>query len=168
MGVPIGDLNNTKSITVTHKKSHMKLQFIDAENLFGPMTLKACVKDYDNKSEHKDVFPYQIIDSKNWNEQLMKTKPFEYEDFKSQLKGGYSITKDDDKQTYYSDFDINADYSNPNSKAKPFALTARYWKNKCYHHKQQDYKADRGTDKNVAADDSDSYKELFETLICSI
>ncbi|KAA6359894.1 MAG: hypothetical protein EZS28_044579, partial [Streblomastix strix] len=38
MGVPIGDLNNTKSITVTHKKSHMKLQFIDAENLFGPMS----------------------------------------------------------------------------------------------------------------------------------
>ncbi|KAA6366580.1 MAG: hypothetical protein EZS28_037894 [Streblomastix strix] len=37
MGVPIGDLNNIKSITVTHKKSHMKLQFIDAENLFGPM-----------------------------------------------------------------------------------------------------------------------------------
>ncbi|KAA6396568.1 MAG: hypothetical protein EZS28_007901 [Streblomastix strix] len=53
MGVPIGDLNNTKSITVTHKKSHMKLQFIDAENLFGPMTLKACVIDYGDKTEHK-------------------------------------------------------------------------------------------------------------------
>ncbi|KAA6375386.1 MAG: hypothetical protein EZS28_029087 [Streblomastix strix] len=39
-GIPIGDLRNTKSITVTHKKLHMKLQFIDAENLFGPMTLK--------------------------------------------------------------------------------------------------------------------------------
>ncbi|KAA6394111.1 MAG: hypothetical protein EZS28_010361 [Streblomastix strix] len=51
---PICDLNNTKSITVTHKKSHMKLQFIDAENLFGLMTLKACVKDYGDKSEHKD------------------------------------------------------------------------------------------------------------------
>ncbi|KAA6370641.1 MAG: hypothetical protein EZS28_033832 [Streblomastix strix] len=65
MGVLIGDLNNTKSITVTHKKSHMKLQFIDAENLFGPMILKACVKDYGDKSEHKDVFPYEIINSNN-------------------------------------------------------------------------------------------------------
>jgi hypothetical protein len=46
MGVPIGDLNNTKSITVTYKKSNMKLQFIDAENLFGPIIFKACVKDY--------------------------------------------------------------------------------------------------------------------------
>ncbi|KAA6386777.1 MAG: hypothetical protein EZS28_017696 [Streblomastix strix] len=95
MGVPIGSLNNTNSITVTHKKSHMKLQFIDAENLFGPMTLKACVKDYGDKTEHKDVFPYEIINPKNWNEVLMKTEPFEYEDFKSQLKGGYSFIKDE-------------------------------------------------------------------------
>ncbi|KAA6312714.1 MAG: hypothetical protein EZS28_055878, partial [Streblomastix strix] len=86
VGVPIGDLNNIKSITVTHKKSHMKLQFIDAENLFGPMTLKACVKDYGEKSEHKDVFPYETINSKNQTEVQMKTEPFEYEDFKSQLK----------------------------------------------------------------------------------
>ncbi|KAA6400983.1 MAG: hypothetical protein EZS28_003495 [Streblomastix strix] len=216
MGVPIGDLSNTKSITVTHKKSYMKFQFVDAENLFGPMTLKACVKDYGDKSEHKDVFPYQIINSKNWNKVLMKTQPFDCEDFKSQLKGGYSITKDEydqylidfktfinrleylkyykindteimvksimnlidtfeqfnndvlhyisiascayatkhystyftskfnlesEKQTYYSDFDINADYSNPNPKAKPFELTAGYRKNKCNHYKQQDYKA---------------------------
>ncbi|KAA6359568.1 MAG: hypothetical protein EZS28_044905 [Streblomastix strix] len=243
MGVPIGDLNNTKSITVTNKKSHMKLQFIDAENLFGPMTLKACVKDYGDKTEHKDVFPYEIINSKNWNEVLMKTDPFEYEDFKSQLKGGYSITKDEydqylidfkrftnrleylkyynindteimvkslmnlidtfeqfnidvlhyisiascayatkhystyfpskfilesDKQTYYSDIDIKADYSNPNPNAKPFVLTAGYWKNKCYHYKQQDYKAGRETEKNVTADDYDYYKRLFETSVCSI
>ncbi|KAA6308555.1 MAG: hypothetical protein EZS28_056667, partial [Streblomastix strix] len=39
MGVLIGDLNNTKSISVTHKKSQMILQFIDAENLFGPREL---------------------------------------------------------------------------------------------------------------------------------
>ncbi|KAA6377597.1 MAG: hypothetical protein EZS28_026877 [Streblomastix strix] len=243
MGVPIGDLKNTKSITVTHKKSHMKLQFIDAENLFGPMTLKACVKDYGDKTVYKDVFPYEIINSKNWNEILMKTELFEYEDFKSSLKGGYSITKDEydqylidfkrftnrleylknynindteimvkplmnlidtfeqfnidvlhyisiascayatkhystyfpskfnlenDKQTYYSDFDINADYSNPNPKAKPFELTAGYWKNKCYHYKQQDYKAGRETEKNVTADDYDYFKRLFETSACSI
>ncbi|KAA6391373.1 MAG: hypothetical protein EZS28_013102 [Streblomastix strix] len=242
MGVPIDSLNNTKSITVTHKKSHMKLQFIDAENLFGPMTLKACVKDYGDKSEHKDVFPYELINSKNWNEVLMKTEPFEYEDFKSQLKGGYSITKDEydqylidfkrftnrlnylkyynindteimikslmnlidtfeqfnidvlhyisiascayakkhystyfpskfnlesDKQTYYEDFDITADYSNPNPNAKPFELTAGYWKNKCYHYKQQDYKAGRETEKNVTADDYDYYKNLFSTSVCS-
>ncbi|KAA6319776.1 MAG: hypothetical protein EZS28_054777, partial [Streblomastix strix] len=105
MGVPIGSLNNTKSITVTHKKSHMKLQFIDAENLFGPMTLKACVKDYGDKSEHKDVFPYELINSKNWNEVLMKTEPFEYEDFKSQFKGGYSITKDEDYGQAINEFD---------------------------------------------------------------
>ncbi|KAA6312389.1 MAG: hypothetical protein EZS28_055932, partial [Streblomastix strix] len=103
MGAPIGGLNNTKSITVTHKKSNMKLQFIDAENLFGPMTLKACVKDYGDKTEHKDVFPYELINSKNWYEVLMKTDPFEYEDFKSQLKGGYSITKDEYDQ-YLIDF----------------------------------------------------------------
>ncbi|KAA6366439.1 MAG: hypothetical protein EZS28_038034 [Streblomastix strix] len=105
MGVPIGDLNNTKSVTVTHKKSHMKLQFIDAENLFGLMTLKACVKDYGDKTEQKDVFPYEIINSKNWNDVLMKAEPFEYEDFKSQLKGGYSITKDEYDQ-YLIDFKI--------------------------------------------------------------
>ncbi|KAA6366537.1 MAG: hypothetical protein EZS28_037936 [Streblomastix strix] len=108
MSVSIGDPNNTKSITVIHKKSHMKLQFIDAENLFGPMTLKACVKDYVDKSEHKDVFPYEIINSKNWNEVLMKTEPFDDEDFKSYLKGCYSITKDeydqylDDQMTFNS------------------------------------------------------------------
>ncbi|KAA6381239.1 MAG: hypothetical protein EZS28_023234 [Streblomastix strix] len=243
MGVPIGSLNNTKSITVTHNKSHMKLQFIDAENLFGPMTLKACIKDYGDKSEHKDVFPYEIINSKNQNEVLMKTEPFEYDDFKSKLKGGYSITEDEydqylidfkrftnrldylkyyningteimvkplmnlidtfeqfnidvlhyisiascayatkhystyfpskfnlesDKQTYYEDFDINTDYSNPNHNAKPFELTAGYWKNKCYHYKQQDYKAGRETEKNVTADDYDYYKRLFETSVCSI
>ncbi|KAA6396467.1 MAG: hypothetical protein EZS28_008004, partial [Streblomastix strix] len=66
--VPISDLNNTKSITVTNKKSHMKQQFIDTENLFEPMTLKDCMKDYGDKSEHKDIFPYEIINSKNWNE----------------------------------------------------------------------------------------------------
>ncbi|KAA6379505.1 MAG: hypothetical protein EZS28_024968, partial [Streblomastix strix] len=243
MGVPIGDLNNTKSITVTHKKAHMKLQFIEAENLFGPMTLKACVKDYGDQSEHKDVFPNEIINSKNQNEVLMKTDPFEYENFKSQLKGGYSITKDvydqylidfkrftyrleylkyynindteimvkplmnlidtfeqfnidilhyfsiascayatkhyltyfpskfnleSDKQTYYSDFDITADYSNPNPKAKAFELTAGYWKNKCNHYKQQDYKAGIETEKNVTADDYDYNKKLFEKSVCSI
>ncbi|KAA6399793.1 MAG: hypothetical protein EZS28_004683 [Streblomastix strix] len=40
MGAPIDDLNNSKSITVTYNRSHMKLQFYDAENLFGTMTLK--------------------------------------------------------------------------------------------------------------------------------
>ncbi|KAA6370068.1 MAG: hypothetical protein EZS28_034405, partial [Streblomastix strix] len=263
MGVPTGSLNNSKSITVTHKKSHMKLQFIDAENLFGSMTLKACVKDYGDKSEHKDVFPYELINSKNWNEVLMKTEPFEYEDFKSQLKGGYSITKDEydqylidfkrfsnrldylkyynindteimvkplmnltdtfeqfnidvlhyisiascayatkhystyfpskfnlesdilvesdinkspicskldlhAKQTYYEDFDINSDYSNPNPNAKPFELTVGYWKSKCYHYKQQDYNAGRETEKNVTTDDYDYYKNLFSTSVCSI
>ncbi|KAA6401107.1 MAG: hypothetical protein EZS28_003365 [Streblomastix strix] len=73
-----------------------------------------------------------------------------------------------DKQTYYFDFDINADYSNPNPKAKLFELTARYWKNKCYQYKQQDYKAGRETEKNVTADDYDYYKRLFETSVCSI
>ncbi|KAA6369921.1 MAG: hypothetical protein EZS28_034552 [Streblomastix strix] len=211
MGVPIGSLNNTKSITVTHKKSHMKLQFIDAENLFGPMTLKACVKDYGDQSEHKDVFPYEIINSKNWNEVLMKTEPFEYEDCKSQLKGGYSITREEYDQylidfkrftnrldylkyyniseteimvkplmnlidtseqfnidIYYEDFDINADYSDPNPNAKPFELTTGYWKNKCYRYKQQDYNGGRETEKNVTADDYDYYKRLFETSVCSI
>ncbi|KAA6357934.1 MAG: hypothetical protein EZS28_046539, partial [Streblomastix strix] len=67
------------------------------------MTLKTCVKDYGDKSEHKDVFPYEVINSKNWIEILMKTEPFEYEDFKSQLKGGYSITKDEYDQ-YSVDF----------------------------------------------------------------
>ncbi|KAA6403510.1 MAG: hypothetical protein EZS28_000956 [Streblomastix strix] len=209
---PIGDLNNTKSITVTNKKSQMKLQFIDAENLFGPMTLKACVKNYSDKSERKDVFPYEIINSKNLKEVLMKTEPLECEDFKSQLKGGYSITKDEydsylvnfkrftnrlkylkyyntscayatnhfstyfpskfylesDKQTYYSDFDINADYFNPNSNVKPFVLTAWCSKNKCYHYQQQDYIVGRETEKNVTADDYDYYKKLFETSVCSI
>ncbi|KAA6386873.1 MAG: hypothetical protein EZS28_017600, partial [Streblomastix strix] len=223
--------------------SQMKLQYIDAENLFGPMTLKACVKDYGDKSEHKDVFPYEIINSKNWNEVLMKTEPFDYEDFKSLLKGCYSNTKDEfdqyladfmiftnrleylkyynindtevmvkplinlidtfeqlnidvlhyisiascayatkhystyfpskfnlesDKQTYYSDFNINADYTNPNPNAKFFVLTAGYWKNKCYHYKQQDYKAGRETEKNVTADDYDYYKRLFETSVSQI
>ncbi|KAA6394557.1 MAG: hypothetical protein EZS28_009917 [Streblomastix strix] len=100
MDVPIGDLNNTKSITVTHKKSHMKLQFIDAENLFGSITLKACVKDYGDNSEHKDVFLYEVINSKNWKEILVKTEPFEYEELKPYLKGGYSITKDDYDQQF--------------------------------------------------------------------
>ncbi|KAA6387549.1 MAG: hypothetical protein EZS28_016928, partial [Streblomastix strix] len=72
-----------------------------------------------------------------------------------------------DKQTYYSDFDINADYSNPNPNAKPFELTAGYWKNKCYHYKQQDYKAGRETQKNVTADDYSYYKKLFKTSVCS-
>ncbi|KAA6360653.1 MAG: hypothetical protein EZS28_043820, partial [Streblomastix strix] len=38
-----------------------------------------CVKDYGDKSEHKDVFPYEIINSYNWKEVLMKTEPFEFE-----------------------------------------------------------------------------------------
>ncbi|KAA6372176.1 MAG: hypothetical protein EZS28_032297 [Streblomastix strix] len=191
MGVLIGDLNNTKSITVIHKKSHMKLQFIDAENLFGPMTLKVCVKDYGDKSEHKDVFFYEVIHSKNWKEVLVKTEPFEYDDFNSQLKGAscahatkhysthfpsqFNLESDkpvgsgiNAKQAYYEDFDINADYSNPNSQTKPFVLSAGYWKNKCYHYKQQDYKAGRETEKNVTADNYDYYKKLFETSVCSI
>ncbi|KAA6401894.1 MAG: hypothetical protein EZS28_002578 [Streblomastix strix] len=73
----------------------MKLQFIDAENLFGPKTLKACVKDYGEKSQDKEVFLYEIINSKNWKEIFVKTEPFEYEDFKSQLNGGQYITKDE-------------------------------------------------------------------------
>ncbi|KAA6356577.1 MAG: hypothetical protein EZS28_047896, partial [Streblomastix strix] len=81
----------------------MKLQFNYAENLFGPMTLQACIKDCDDKSEHKDVFPYEIINSNNWKEVLMKTEPFEYEDFNSKHKGRYSFTKDEDDQ-YLIDF----------------------------------------------------------------
>ncbi|KAA6390765.1 MAG: hypothetical protein EZS28_013709 [Streblomastix strix] len=73
-----------------------------------------------------------------------------------------------DKQTYYSDFDIIADYLKPNPKVKPFKLTAGQWKNKCYNYKQQGYKAGRETEKNVTADDYDYYKRLFETSICSI
>ncbi|KAA6397886.1 MAG: hypothetical protein EZS28_006587 [Streblomastix strix] len=103
MVVPVGDLNNTKSIIVTYKKQLIKLQIVGAENLFGLMTLKACVKDYCDKSGHKDVFSNEIINSKNWKEVLMKTEPFEYEDFQSQLKGGCSITKDEYNQ-YLVDF----------------------------------------------------------------
>ncbi|KAA6362051.1 MAG: hypothetical protein EZS28_042422 [Streblomastix strix] len=73
-----------------------------------------------------------------------------------------------DKQQYYEDFDINVDYSNPNPNAKLFILATGYWKNKCYHYKQQDYKAGRETEKNVTADDYDYYKSLFETSVCSI
>ncbi|KAA6366526.1 MAG: hypothetical protein EZS28_037947, partial [Streblomastix strix] len=177
MGMLIGDLNNTKSITVIHKKSHMKLQFIDAENQFVPMTLEACVKHYGDNSKHKDVFPYEIINSKNWKEVLMKTEPFEQGDFKSQLKMAscayatkhYSnnfpsqFNLESDKHVYYEDFDITADYSNPNLQAKLFVLTEWYWKIMCYNYKQQDYKAGRETEKNVTADDYDYYKKLFET-----
>ncbi|KAA6360087.1 MAG: hypothetical protein EZS28_044386, partial [Streblomastix strix] len=60
MGVPIGDLNNTKSITVSHKKLHMKLYFIDAQNLFAPTTSQICVKYQSDKSEHKDEFLNEI------------------------------------------------------------------------------------------------------------
>ncbi|KAA6375298.1 MAG: hypothetical protein EZS28_029175 [Streblomastix strix] len=226
MGVPIGDLNNTKSITVTHKKLHMKLQFIDAENVFGPMTLKACVKDYGDKSEHKDIFLYEIINSKNLKDILVKNEPFDYKDFKSQLKRRFTnrleylkyynindteimvkplmnlidtfeqfnidvlhyisiascayatkhystyfpskFNPESDRQTYYEDFDINADYSNLNPKAKPFELTELYWKNKCYHYKQQDYKAGREIDKNITPNDYDYYKRLIETSVRSI
>ncbi|KAA6372759.1 MAG: hypothetical protein EZS28_031714 [Streblomastix strix] len=112
MGVPIGDLNNSKSITVPYKKFHMKFQFIDAENLFGPMTLKACVKDYEDQSEHKDVFPYEIINQMNWKEVLVKIDSFEYEDFKSQLKGSFSLTKDkyDQNFVYFKRFNNRLDY----------------------------------------------------------
>ncbi|KAA6315663.1 MAG: hypothetical protein EZS28_055384, partial [Streblomastix strix] len=52
---------------------------------------------------------------------------------------------------YYEDFDINADYSNPNPNAKPFELTVG-----------------RETEKNVSPDDYDYYKQLFETSVCPI
>ncbi|KAA6364200.1 MAG: hypothetical protein EZS28_040273, partial [Streblomastix strix] len=72
------------------------------------------------------------------------------------------------KQQYYEDFDINADYFDPNPKVKPFELTTGYWKNKCYHYKQQDCKAGRETEKNVTANKYDYYKRLFETSVYSI
>ncbi|KAA6399003.1 MAG: hypothetical protein EZS28_005475 [Streblomastix strix] len=138
--VPIGDLINTKSITVTHKKSHMKLQFIDTENLFESMTLKACIKDYGDKSEHKDVFPYEDINSKNWKEILVKTEPFEYENFRDDASCAYATKH---YSTYFpSNFNLEVD--------------------------KQDYKAGRETEKNVTADDYDYYKNLFSTSVCSI
>ncbi|KAA6380563.1 MAG: hypothetical protein EZS28_023910 [Streblomastix strix] len=110
MGVPSGDLGSTKSITIIHKKSHIKLKFVVAENQFGPMTLKACVKDYGYTQEQKYAFPYEFINTKNRKEELMKTEPFEYEWFKSQFKDASCAYAAKHYSTYFpSKFNLEAD-----------------------------------------------------------
>ncbi|KAA6399387.1 MAG: hypothetical protein EZS28_005084 [Streblomastix strix] len=73
MSIPNGDLNNTKSITTCVKDD---MNHVDSNGFRG------------DKSSQEDngILPYEIVNTKNWKEIIMKTEPFEYEDYKLQLK----------------------------------------------------------------------------------
>lgn len=69
------------------KKGLYGLRFIDAQAYVAGGTLKQFVEDFSNGSinESKGVFPYEAINSENYDKVLSKSDPFTHEDFYSYL-----------------------------------------------------------------------------------
>lgn len=106
-----GTLSSLKQFVLISSKYPTKLRFIDAQAFVAGGTLKQFGRDFgtfgcmvdpskacsDSTSEtnsEKGVFPYEVINSENYNDVLSKSEPFKYEDFYSYLNQRNPLSKE--------------------------------------------------------------------------
>ncbi|KAA6362539.1 MAG: hypothetical protein EZS28_041934, partial [Streblomastix strix] len=102
----LGDFSYIKRVEVKHKIIGVTLQFLDAMLFVTKGTLKQFATDFGNgcKNDLKGVFPYDAINTNNYNEVLSQTEPFKKEDFDNKLRkesmtdDAYQIYLEDSKQ----------------------------------------------------------------------
>ena len=98
----IGTLSSLKQFVLISSKYPTKLRFIDAQSFVAGGTLKQFGEDFGNttseKNSSKGVFPYEAINSENYNDVLSKSEPFKYEDFYSYLNQRNPLSKKDYEQ----------------------------------------------------------------------
>ena len=94
----IGTLSSTKQIIIKNNKG-IGLRFIDAMAFVSGGTLKQFGKDFGGiDNSNKGVFPYEAINTDNYDEVLSKSEPFEHKDFFSSLCQNNLLTDDEYKQ----------------------------------------------------------------------
>ena len=107
----IGTASSLKQFILVSKE--VSLRFIDAQAFVAGGTLKQFGIDFGGiNNSAKGVFPYEVINTDNFNEALMKSEPFAYEDFYSQLHQRYLINEEEYKE-YVNDaqrFNTRWDY----------------------------------------------------------
>ena len=92
----IGTATSLKQFILKSSKYPIRLRFIDAQAFVAGGTLKQFGIDFGGISNSsKGVFPYEAINSENYNEVLSKSEPFEYKDFYSYLNQKNPLTKAD-------------------------------------------------------------------------
>ena len=93
----IGTATSLKQFILVSKD--VLLRFIDAQSFIAGGTLKQFGKDFggiDNSA--KGIFPYEAINTENFNEVLSKYDPFEYNDFYSSLTQKHLINETEYEQ----------------------------------------------------------------------
>ncbi len=92
----IGTLSSLKQFVLTSTKYPTKLRFIDAQAFVAGGTLKQFGVDFGGETNsNKGVFPYEALNSDNYNEVLSSTEPFAYDDFYSYLNQRNPLSKED-------------------------------------------------------------------------
>ncbi|KAA6371011.1 MAG: hypothetical protein EZS28_033462, partial [Streblomastix strix] len=120
----IGSSSQAKSIIAKHRYSQIKLKFCDIMVYVQPMTLKDFAQNFGEEAMkqmqeitkeylkllaqarsrgllEKGVFPYEYINTDNFNDVLDNTEPFPQEAFNSTLKN--SSMSDDEYKNYLDD-----------------------------------------------------------------
>ncbi|KAA6372173.1 MAG: hypothetical protein EZS28_032300, partial [Streblomastix strix] len=100
------DFSHIKRVEVKHKITGVTLQFLDAMLFITKGTLKQFATDFGNggKDGQKGVFPYDAINTDNFNDVLSKSEPFSKEYFDNKLRKesitdeAYQIYLEDSKQ----------------------------------------------------------------------
>ncbi len=89
----IGTATSFKQIVMTHKTTKIQLRFIDAQAFTAGGTLKQFGIDFGGESNtQKGIFPYEAINSENYEEVLNQSEPFPYEAFYSYLNQSNPLT----------------------------------------------------------------------------
>ena len=92
----IGTATSLKQFILTSNKTNTQLRFIDAQAFVAGGTLKQFGKDFGGiDNSNKGVFPYEAINSDNFNEVLSKSEPFKHEDFYSSLTQKNLISREE-------------------------------------------------------------------------
>ena len=91
----IGTISSLKQFILVSKSFKTRLRFIDAQNFVAGGSLKQFGIDFGGEDNSiKGIFPYEAINTSNYNEVLSRTEPFEYNDFYSYLNQKYLLTKE--------------------------------------------------------------------------
>lgn len=83
---PIGTGSILKQFILTSSSFNARLRFLDAQAFVAGGILKEFAKDFGNAGDDKGIFPYEAINTTNYNEILSKQEPFEHSDFFSTLR----------------------------------------------------------------------------------
>ena len=99
----IGTISSLKQFILVSDHLPTKLRFIDAQSFVAGGTLKQFGIDFGGETNSvKGVFPYEAVNSSNYNEVLSKSEPFSYNDFDSYLNQKNPLSKSD-YQIYLED-----------------------------------------------------------------